>query len=180
MGYGLWAMGYGLWAMGYGYANDKRYTNKTNDYPETDQDIDVGSVISQWERIGDYKKLEVWKLGHELACDVYRATDAFPRSEAYGLAQLRRAAASIPANVAEGSGRRGDREFDRFVLISLGSATELEYHLLLSRDVDFLDLTVHDHLSRKVLRVQAMLAGLHQVLKGRCTRSRSQPIAHGA
>ena len=129
--------------------------------------------------MGDFKKLEVWKVAHRVACDVYRATANFPRSEAYGLtAQLRRSAASIPANLAEGSGRRGDMEFSRFVRISLGSATELEYHLLLSRDVGLLNGTLHSQLSDEVQRIQGMLAGLNCTLRRRCSRARSQPIAH--
>jgi four helix bundle protein len=66
--------------------------------------------------MGDFKKLEVWQVTHEVACDVYRETSTFPKTEAYGLTgQLRRAAASIPANIAEGCGRNGDKEFSRFL-----------------------------------------------------------------
>jgi four helix bundle protein len=125
--------------------------------------------------MGDFRKLEVWQIAHKVACDVYRETVNFPKTEAYGLtSQLRRSAASIPANIAEGCGRRGDVEFSRFVRISLGSATELEYHLLLSHDVGFLPLTSFETLSAQVLRVQGMLAGLNRALK---KRPRPQPIA---
>lgn len=118
--------------------------------------------------MGDFKKLEVWKFAHKVVCDIYLETTHFPKTEAYGLtAQIRRSAASVPANIAEGSGRRGDREFSRFVRISLGSATELEYHLLLSRDIGLLDPTTHDQLSSKIVRVQGMLAGLLRVLQQR-------------
>ena len=87
-------------------------------------------------------------------------------AEAYGLtAQLRRAAASIPANIAEGCGRRGDIEFSRFVRISLGSATELEYHLLLCHDIGLLKASTFESLSAQVIRMQGMLAGLSRVLK---------------
>ena len=97
--------------------------------------------------MGDYK-LEVWQIAHQVTCAVYRETARFPTSEAYGLTtQLRRSAASIPANIAEGSGRRGDLEFSRFVRISLGSACELEYHLLLSREVGFLQQSAFDELT---------------------------------
>src|SRR3954471_6917727 len=86
--------------------------------------------------VGDFKKLQVWQVAHQLACSVYRETTNFPKAELYGLTgQLRRSASSIAANIAEGSGRKGDLEFSRFVRISLGSACELEYHLLLSHDV---------------------------------------------
>jgi four helix bundle protein len=116
--------------------------------------------------VGNFKKLEVWRVAHNIACEVYQATANFPKTEAFGLvAQLRRSAASIPANIAEGCGRGGDVEFSRFVRISLGSATELEYHLLLSRDIGLMTASTHGTLSAQVLRVQGMLAGLNRVLK---------------
>jgi four helix bundle protein len=125
--------------------------------------------------VGDFRKLEVWQVAHKVACEVYRETTSFPKTEAYGLtAQLRRSAASVPANIAEGCGRRGDAEFSRFVRISLGSATELEYHLLLSHDVGFLSASPFESLSAQVLRVQGMLAGLNRALK----KPRVKPTAH--
>jgi four helix bundle protein len=116
--------------------------------------------------MGDFKKLEVWRVAHEVACEIYRVTTNFPKTEAYGLTgQLRRSACSIPANIAEGCGRGGNMEFSRFVRISLGSATELEYHLLLSHDVGLLPPAKYESLSGQVLRVQRMLAGLNRRLK---------------
>jgi four helix bundle protein len=116
--------------------------------------------------VGDFKKLEVWQVAHKVACAVYRETAGFPKTEAYGLtAQLRSAAASIPANIAEGCGRHGDTEFSRFVRISLGSATELEYHLLLSHDIGLLKASTFESLSAQVVRMQGMLAGLNRVLE---------------
>lgn len=133
--------------------------------------------------MGDFKKLEVWQVAHRVTCQVYRATASFPKTETYGLtAQLRRSASSIPANIAEGSGRRGDFEFSRFVRISLGSATELEYHLLLSRDIGLLTASKHEELSGEVRRVQSMLARLNEVLRRPnrpLTKSRGQ-TAHSA
>lgn len=121
--------------------------------------------------MGDFKKLEVWQASHSLACDVYRYTAVFPKTEAYGLtAQLRRSASSIPANIAEGCGRNSDAEFARFVRISLGSAVELEYHLLLSRDVGFVEEDTYNRLSARTRRVQGMLAGLNHTLKRRKNR----------
>lgn len=116
--------------------------------------------------MGDFKKLEVWQVAHRITCQVYKATAGFPKTETYGLtAQLRRSAASIPANIAEGCGRSGDLEFSRFVRISLGSATELEYHLLLARDIGLLPASEYQELSGEVLRVECMLARLGRVLK---------------
>jgi four helix bundle protein len=129
--------------------------------------------------MGDFKKLDVWQAAHSLACEVYRNTGTFPKTETYGLtAQLRRSAASIPANIAEGCGRNGDAEFSRFVRISLGSATELEYHLLLSRDIGLLDAPTHARLSAQAVRIQAMLNGLRSALNPHGSPSRSKPIAN--
>jgi four helix bundle protein len=115
--------------------------------------------------MGDFKKLDVWRAAHSLACDVYRDTGGFPKTEVYGLtSQLRRSSASIAANIAEGCGRSGDTEFSRFIRISLGSATELEYHLLLSRDIGLLDNEAYERLSVQARRIQGMLAGLKRTL----------------
>jgi len=77
----------------------------------------------------DFRKLKVWEKSHDLTLAVYKATAAFPRKELYGLtSQIRRACASIPANIAEGCGRGGDPELARFLQIAMGSASELEYH----------------------------------------------------
>ena len=86
-----------------------------------------------------FRNLKVWEKAHALTLDIYRASESFPRSEIYGLtSQLRRSSASIGANIAEGCGRRGDLELGRFVQIAMGSASEVEYHLLLARDLAFL------------------------------------------
>jgi four helix bundle protein len=116
--------------------------------------------------MGDFKKLEVWQVAHSLACEVYGATRSFPKTEAYGLtSQLRRATVSIAANIAEGCGRKGDNEFRRFLKISQGSAAEVEYHLLLSRDVGLLEDATYAQLFTQVGRVQCMLARLTRVLE---------------
>jgi four helix bundle protein len=87
----------------------------------------------------DFEQLRVWNESHRLTLILYRETRAFPREEVYGrTSQIRRAAVSIPANVAEGCGRRSDGEFTRFLQIARGSASELEYQLLLSHDLGFL------------------------------------------
>jgi four helix bundle protein len=87
----------------------------------------------------DFRQLKVWEKSHELALAIYHITAAFPREETYGLAsQIRRAASSIPSNIAEGCGRNGDAELARFCIIARGSASELEYQLLLGRDLKLL------------------------------------------
>ncbi len=115
----------------------------------------------------DFKNLKVWKKAHELTLVVYQRTRAFPKDEIYGLtSQLRRSAASIGANIAEGCGRRSDAEMKRFLQIARGSASELEYHLLLARDLGFLGTSDFQRLDEKILEVQRMLASLVQRLQG--------------
>jgi four helix bundle protein len=129
--------------------------------------------------MGDFKKLDVWQAAHTLACEVYRETGAFPKTEAYGLTnQLRRSSASIAANIAEGCGRSGDIEFSRFIRISLGSATELEYHLLLSRDIGLLKDGTYTRLAAEARRIQGMLAGLKRALKTRRSNQPPWPMAN--
>jgi four helix bundle protein len=90
----------------------------------------------------DFGSLQVWGKGHQLTLAVYKATAAFPNEELYGLtSQIRRACASIPANIAEGWGRSGKTELGRFLQVFMGSASELEYHLLLAHDLGFLGET---------------------------------------
>jgi len=109
----------------------------------------------------DFKNLKVWTKAHELTLAVYQKSRSFPKDEMYGLtSQLRRAACSIGANIAEGCGRRSDGEMNRFLQIARGSASELEYHLLLARDLQFLQAAEFDALEAKVLEIQRMLASL--------------------
>ena len=108
-----------------------------------------------------FKDLKVWCKAHELTLAVYSATRSFPREELYGLtSQMRRSAASIPANIAEGVGRRSDGEICRFLQIARGSASEIEYHVLLARDLELLTEDEHRHLSRQADEVQRMLTVL--------------------
>ena len=84
-----------------------------------------------------------------------------PREEMYGLtSQLRRSAASVPANIAEGFGRGGNTELARFLQIAMGSASEVEYHILLARDLNFLTNQIYDDLNGRVVEVKRMLAAL--------------------
>lgn len=86
----------------------------------------------------NYRDLQVWKKAHDLTLELYRVSQRFPREEMYGITgQLRRATVSIGANLAEGCGRRTSTELARFVRIAMGSASELDYHPLLSRDLGF-------------------------------------------
>jgi four helix bundle protein len=114
----------------------------------------------------DFKRLEVWRRGHRLTLDVYEITITFPRQELYGItSQMRRASAAISANVAEGSGRGSNADLARFLQIAFGSASELENHLLLARDLQFLRPTDYKRLSEEVIEIQLMLASFIRSLK---------------
>lgn len=101
-----------------------------------------------------------------MTLDIYRVTKDFPREELYGLTtQIRRSCASIPANIAEGCGRGGDAEFARFLQIAMGSASELEYHLLLARDLGLLNDLDYERLSQETTEVKQMLTSFIKKLK---------------
>ena len=113
----------------------------------------------------DFRDLKVWAKAHQLVLDVYRTTRSFPSEERYGLTRdMRRAAASVPTNVAEGCGRTGDRELARFMSIAAGSASETEYQLLLARDLEYLDQESHRRLDGQVNEVKRMLNSFMQKL----------------
>lgn len=114
----------------------------------------------------DFRNLKAWQRAHRFTLALYRVTRTFPRDELYGLtSQIRRAACSVCANMAEGCGRKGDKEFGRFLHITLGSACELEYHLLLSADLGYLDRPAYLRLNREVVEVKRMVSGLLIKLK---------------
>jgi four helix bundle protein len=113
--------------------------------------------------VKDFRDLKVWDRAHRLTLDVYRATAGFPREERYGLtSQIRRCSASIGANIAEGCGKRGNGEFQRYLQIASGSASELDYHLLLARDLGFLADSDYALLSTSLSELRRMLTSLLQ------------------
>ena len=88
----------------------------------------------------DFKKYDIWNLSHEFTLEVYSISNTFPKEEIYGLtSQIRRSAASIPTNISEGCGRDSDTEFNRFLTIALGSASETEYLLILGKDLGYIE-----------------------------------------
>lgn len=118
--------------------------------------------------MGDYKKLAVWGKSYQLTLQVYETTKQFPKEETFGLtSQLRPAAYSIPANIAEGSGRGTDKELPHFLQIALGSANELDFHLSLSRDLGYFEANIHQNLEASILEIQRMIAGLIQHLRSK-------------
>ncbi len=109
----------------------------------------------------DFRSLLVWEKAHLLALASYRSTEMFPKREMYGLtSQIRRCAVSIAANIAEGCGKHGNPEFQRFLNIAAGSASELEYHFLLSKELGFLTSERYETLHHAVEEVKRMLASL--------------------
>jgi len=113
----------------------------------------------------DFRQLKVWEKAHGLSLAIYKATATYPQQELFGLtSQLRRAAVSIPANIAEGCGRSGEPELARFLRIALGSASELEYHIILSTDLCYLNKSVSQQLFKQVTEVKRMLTSLIQKL----------------
>ena len=114
----------------------------------------------------DFRKLEVWQIAHAMTLSIYRVIKDFPAEERFGLtSQLRRSSSSVGANLAEGCGRSSDADFARFVQIAMGSASEVEYHLLLARDLDYLSENEHHNLEGEAQRVKRMLAALLKTLR---------------
>lgn len=115
----------------------------------------------------DFKKLEVWKKSHELNLFVYSdLLPKFPKSELYDLlSQTKRAAYSIPLNIVEGSGRFTEKDFAHFLDMALGSAHELEYCCLLSKDLAYIDNDLYLKINQPLNEVKAMLIGLIKTLR---------------
>jgi four helix bundle protein len=125
--------------------------------------------------MGSIQKLPVAEDAHQLAIEVYRVTENFPKPETYGLrAQMRAAAVSIPSTLAEGVGRNRDGELGRFADVALGSAGELRAQMLIARDLGYLEASVADMLHERIDTVQAMLAKLTRRVKRDIA---SKPIA---
>lgn len=109
----------------------------------------------------DFRDLKVWEKSHQLALMVYKYTQSFPKQELFGItSQMRRAAVSIPTNIAEGCGRNGNGDFARFLYIAMGSASELEYLLLISLELGYLERIDCQELDVAATEVKRMLASL--------------------
>ena len=109
----------------------------------------------------NYKELKVWEKSHSFTLSVYELTTGFPKDELYSLTnQLRRATSSIPANIAEGCGKISQNELAHFLNIALGSANEVEYFLLLSKDLKYIEEDKHIQLDDDINQIKAMLIAL--------------------
>lgn len=109
----------------------------------------------------DYKKYTVWELGHQITLDIYELIKTFPREEIYGItSQMRGAAYSIPSNIVEGCGRESDAEFRRFLIISQGSASELEYFTILAHDLGYIEKDSFETISDKANKIRRSINNL--------------------
>jgi len=116
--------------------------------------------------VQNFKSLKVWQKSHELTLAIYKATANFPKDELYGLtSQIRRACASVPANIAEGCGRTGKAELARFLQVAMGSASELEYHLLLAHDPGLLRDGEYKLLENQAVELKRMLSSFISKLR---------------
>ena len=114
----------------------------------------------------DFKSLIVWEKSHHLTLLIYEMSRFFPEDEKYGLtSQIRRSVSSVSANIAEGCGRSSDKDFARFLQIAIGSASETEYHLLLARDLGFLNQDDWCALDKKTNEVKRMLINFYKKLQ---------------
>jgi four helix bundle protein len=117
--------------------------------------------------VQDFRQLAVWERSLKLTLSIYLETRSFPRDEMFGLtSQIRRSCSSIGANIAEGCGRGSDQDFARFLQIAMGSASELESHLVLAQRLDFLKPEQHRRLEIEVQGIKKMLAKLLIKVRG--------------
>lgn len=116
----------------------------------------------------DFRGLKVWQKAHELTLRIYKVTRTFPREETYNLcSQIRRSSTSIGANISEGCGRKGDIDFARFLQISMGSASELEYHILLAKDLNYIKQKEYGEIHTEITDIKRMLTSLMSRLRAK-------------
>ncbi len=115
--------------------------------------------------MNNFRKLSIWKKAVQLATDIYKTTYNYPREELYGIvSQMRRSSISISSNIAEGSGRKSNKECGHFLLIAYGSACELETQLIVSKNLDFVDQKKFDQLFNQIEELQKMIYTLNKNL----------------
>ena len=116
----------------------------------------------------DFRSLKVWEKAHALTLAIYKATEKFPKQEMYALtSQIQRAAVSIPTNIAEGCGKDSDAELKRYFVIAMGSASELEYLLLLAHDIGYLQTDIYQSMTNDLVEIRKMLNAFIQKLKAK-------------
>lgn len=114
----------------------------------------------------DFHKLGIWQRSHQLTLDVYKVSQAFPKNELFGLtSQIRRAASSIPTNIAEGCGRASNKDYAHFLQIAIGSASEVEYELLLAHDLEYINDEAFNKLTSETIAIRKMIIKYQSELK---------------
>lgn len=126
----------------------------------------------------DYHQLKVWEVSHHFAVGIFRISRSFPKEELYGItSQVRRAAFSIPINIAEGCGRHTSKDFAHFLDMAMGSASEVEEELLILRDIDFLDRKTHAVQDENIKKIKMMIAKLIDAVRGNGNSSDNNEIS---
>ena len=114
----------------------------------------------------DFHKLGIWQRSHQLTLDVYKVSKSFPKDELFGLtSQIRRAASSIPTNIAEGCGRASNKDYAHFLQIAIGSASEVEYELLLAHDLEYINDESFNKLTSETIAIRKMIIKYQSELK---------------
>ena len=114
----------------------------------------------------DFHKLGIWQRSHQLTLDVYKVSKVFPKDELFGLtSQIRRAASSIPTNIAEGCGRASNKDYAHFLQIAIGSASEVEYELLLAHDLEYINDEAFNKLTSETIAIRKMIIKYQSELK---------------
>ena len=119
-------------------------------------------------KIKSFTDLEIWNLSHKLVLELYSITESFPKKEDFRLtSQLIRAASSIPANIAEGMGRYSRKELIQFLIISRGSVEEVKYHLILAKDLKYINTEIFEKLNNNVILIGKKINSLISSLKAK-------------
>jgi four helix bundle protein len=114
----------------------------------------------------NFKELSIWQRSHQLVLKIYHTTRSFPPDELYGLtSQMRRSSSSVPTNIAEGCGRNSDTDFSRFLTIASGSISELDYQVLLSKDLGYLHENLFKELTDEIIEIRKMIYAFNQKLR---------------
>ena len=115
----------------------------------------------------DFHNLLIWKRNHQLTLDIYKISQYFPKDELFGLTSLiRRAVSSVATNIAEGCGRNSNKDFAHFLQIAIGSASEVEYELLLAHDLKYINNEEYERLTNEVVAIRKMIIKYQSELKG--------------
>jgi four helix bundle protein len=116
----------------------------------------------------DFGDLQIWTRSHQLTLEIYKLTRTYPKEETYGLvSQMRRSTSSIPTNIAEGCGRNTDADFARFLDMSMGSGSELEYQLILSHDLSYISPQAYESNLAELIEIKRMLNAFIQKLRAK-------------